>query len=368
MICGSLGANFYAFLLLDQGVFLSLYSIYYSDTLVRADILRTGHFGGIMKTIGKKILLVCATLLLCSSLLMANGKNDSDKLIRIGVIQLVEHPALDASYQGFVDGLAAAGYVDGVNVKFDFQNAQGDQSNCVTIAQKFVNDKCDIILAIATPAAQAVANLTTSIPIIITAVTNPEDAKLVKSNTKPGTNVTGTSDLTPVAAQIKLLQQLVPNAKTVGLLYNSSEQNSIFQISLAKKACEAAGLKYVDATPTSSNEIQQVVQSLVGKVDAIYSPTDNLIASALPTVAQITTRAKIPFICGEEGMTKQGGLATYGINYYKLGEQTATMAVDILKNGKKPANTPIQYLESGELFINTEVARAIGVTIPADLK
>jgi len=321
-----------------------------------------------MKTIGKKLLLACLALALCGGLVAAKGKNDSNKVLRIGVIQLVEHVALDASYQGFVDGLKAAGYVDGQNVKFDFQNAQAEQANCVTIAQKFVNDKCDIVLAIATPAAQAVANLTSTIPIVITAVTNPEDAKLVKSNTKPDTNVTGTSDLTPVEAQIKLLKQLVPNAKTVGLLYNSSEQNSIFQISLAKKACDAAGLKYIEATPSNSNEIQQVVQSLVGKVDAIYSPTDNLIASAVPTVAQITTRAKIPFICGEEGMAKQGGLATYGINYYELGKQTATMAIDIIKNGKKPADMPIQYLESGELFINQEVARAIGITIPSSLK
>jgi putative ABC transport system substrate-binding protein len=321
-----------------------------------------------MKTIGKKLLLGCAALILCGGLVAAKGKNDSNKVLRIGVIQLVEHVALDASYQGFVDGLKAAGYVDGQNVKFDFQNAQGEQANCVTIAQKFVNDKCDIILAIATPAAQAVANLTSTIPIVITAVTDPESARLVKSNALPGTNVTGTSDLTPVEAQIKLLKQLVPNAKTVGLLYNSSEQNSLFQISLAKKACDAAGLKYIDATASNSNEIQQVVQSLVGKVEAVYSPTDNLIASAVPTVAMVTTQAKIPFICGEEGMTKQGGLATYGINYYELGKQTATMAVDIIKNGKKPAEMPIQYLATGDLFINEDVAKAIGITIPAGLR
>jgi putative ABC transport system substrate-binding protein len=154
----------------------------------------------------------------------------------------------------------------------------------------------------------------------------------------------------------------------VGLLYNSSEQNSIFQIELAKKACASLGLAYIDATASNANEIQQVVQSLVGKVDAVYSPTDNLIASAVPTVAIVTTAAKLPFICGEEGMTKQGGLATYGINYYSLGKQTAAMAVDILKNGKKPADMPIQYLEGGDLFINEETAKAIGITIPAGLK
>ncbi|MDR1785085.1 MAG: ABC transporter substrate-binding protein [Spirochaetaceae bacterium] len=320
-----------------------------------------------MKIFGKTLALCCAGFVVCGGAAMAGGKKDS-ALIKIGVIQLVEHVALDASYQGFVDGLKEAGYVEGQNVTFDFQNAQGEQANCVTIAQKLVNDKSDLILAIATPAAQAVANLTATIPIVITAVTDPQSAKLVKSNEMPGTNVTGTSDLTPVEAQIKLLKQIVPGAKTVGLLYNSSEQNSLFQIDLAKKACASLGLSYIDATASNANEIQQVVQSLVGKVDAVYSPTDNLIASAVPTVAAVTTAAKLPFICGEEGMTKAGGLATYGINYYNLGKQTAVMAVDILKNGKKPADMPIQYLEGGDLFINDEIARAIGITIPADLR
>ena len=320
-----------------------------------------------MKKFTTQMFFGCAACALCALALVSCGKA-APKITKIGVIQLVEHPALDASYQGFVDGLKEAGYVDGQNVKFDFQNAQGEQSNCVTIAQKLVNDKSDIILAIATPAAQAVANLTSTIPILITAVTDPESAKLVKSNTMPGTNVTGTSDLTPVDSQMRLLKQLVPAAKTVGFLYNSSEQNSAFQISLAKKTCDELGLNYIDATASSTNEIQQVVQSLVGKVDAVYSPTDNLIASSIPTVAQVTTQAKLPFICGEEGMTKQGGLATYGINYYELGKQTAAMAVDVLKNGKKPAEMPIQYLQGGDLFINEDVARAIGIVIPDSLR
>jgi putative ABC transport system substrate-binding protein len=311
------------------------------------------------------------TMLLCGiALIVISGAFESckAKTLKIGIIQLVEHPALDASFQGFKDGLAEAGYVDGQNVTFDFQNAQGEQSNCVTIAQKLVNDKSDLILAIATPAAQAVANLTTTIPVVITAVTDPESAKLVKSNALPGNNVTGTSDLTPVEAQIKLLKQLVPGARTVGLLYNSSEQNSVFQIAVAKKACDSLGLAYIDATASNSNEIQQVVQSLVGKVEAVYSPTDNLIASAIPTVAQVTIQAKLPFIAGEENMARNGALATYGINYYDLGKQTATMAVDILKNGKKPAEMPIQYLQGGDLFVNQDIANAIGITLPADLK
>lgn len=222
----------------------------------------------------KKIVAAVLALTLAFSAFAGAKKDSGSKAVRIGVIQLVEHPALDASYKGFVDGLAAAGYVDGQNIKIDYQNAQGEQANCVTIANKLINDNDDLIFAIATPAAMAVANLTKTIPILVSAVTDPESAKLVKSNAMPGTNVSGTSDLTPCAAQIELLKKLVPEAKTVGMLYCSSEQNSIFQINLAKAACNKIGLKYIDATVSNSNEIQQVTQSLVGKVDAIYAPTD----------------------------------------------------------------------------------------------
>jgi putative ABC transport system substrate-binding protein len=318
-----------------------------------------------MKKMLKHCIVFC--MILGGTLLFASGSKDSSGVLKIGVIQLVEHAALDASYQGFKDALAEAGYVDGKNIKIDFQNAQGEQANCVTIAQKLVNDKSDLVLAIATPAAQAVANLTQAIPILITAVTDPESARLVKSNALPGTNVSGTSDLTPVEGQIRLIKDILPNAKTVGLLYNSSEQNSVFQINLAKSECRKQGLSFIEATVSNSNEIQQVTQSLVGKVDAIYAPTDNLIASGMPNVAMVTTPAKIPVICGEENMVNAGGLATYGINYYELGKLTGTMAVDIFKNGKKPAEMPIQYVTKFDLTVNEATAKAIGITIPAGL-
>lgn len=290
-----------------------------------------------------------------------------DTGIRIGIIQLVEHKALDASYQGFVDGLRDAGYVDGQNITIDYQNAQGEQSNCVTIANKLVNDKDNLILAIATPAAQAVANITKDIPILITAVTDPQSCALVKSNEKPETNVTGTSDLNPVKEQMQLLKKLVPNASKVAILYCSSEQNSVFQVNLARAALNELEIEAIDATVSNSNEIQQVVQSLVGKVDAIYAPTDNMIASAMTTVSMIATPNKIPVICGEENMVLNGGLATYGLNYYELGRQTASMAVDILKNGSKPENMPIQYLEKCSLVVNEETAKSLEITIPNDL-
>lgn len=312
----------------------------------------------------KKILV--ALMIAATCFMSVSAKPKKAKTIKIGVIQLVEHSALDANYKGFVDGLAEAGYVDGENIKIDYQNAQGEQSNCVTIAQKFINGKSDLIFAIATPAAQAVANLTKKIPIVISSVTDPESAKLVKSNTAPGGNVTGTSDLTPCAAQMELIKKLFPEAKTVGMLYCSSEQNSHFQIQLAEQACDKLGLKYVEATVSNSNEIQQVTQSLCSKVDVIYSPTDNMIAAGMPLVGQVAIENKIPVITGEEGMCKAGGLATYGINYYELGKQTAKMAVEIL-NGKKPTTMPIEYLTTCDFVVNEDTAKALGVEIPADL-
>ena len=287
--------------------------------------------------------------------------------IKIGVLQLIEHNALDSAYKGFVDGLKEAGYEDGKNIIIDYQNAQGEQANCITIGQKFINDKSDLILAIATPAAQAIANMTKDIPILITAVTDPAYAKLVADNNAPGGNVTGTSDLNPVEAQIELLTEIVPNVKTVGLLYCSSEQNSVFQINIAKKKLDAMGIKYIDIAISNLNEIQQVIQNVIGKVEAIYTPTDNMIANGMATVALMTEPAKLPVICGEGGMTMLGGTATYGINYYELGKLTSTQAVSILKGDKKTSEMPIEYLQKFDLVVNTNMIESIGLTIPESL-
>ena len=297
-----------------------------------------------------------------------SSKKDSSDQKKIGVVQLVEHDALDASYKGFKDGLEKAGYKDGDKIKIEYKNAQNEQSNCQTIAKQFVTDKCDLVLAIATPAAQAMANESKDIPILVTAVTDPADAKLVKSNDKPGTNVSGTSDLTPVAKQMNLLKELVPNAKKVAMLYCSAESNSKFQVGLAKKEAKKLGLSTVDATVSESSEIRQVVESLKGKVDAIYSPTDNMIAAGINTVSMVANEAKIPLIVGEEGMCTGGGLATYGVNYYKLGQQTAKQAVKILEGKSEPKDMPIEYQENADLIINKDTAKALGIKIPDKLK
>ncbi len=291
---------------------------------------------------------------------------DSSGSKKVGVIQLVEHEALDNSYKGFVEGLKEAGFTDGENLAIDFNNAQGDQSNTTTIAQKLKNDNPDLIFAIATPAAQAVANQTTEIPIVITAVTDPKVAGLVDSNEAPGGNVTGTSDLTPVEDQINLIKEILPEAKRLGIMYTSSEDNSILQAEMAKTAGEAAGFEVSEFTVSKTEDIMAVSQSAIGKVDVIYIPTDNLLAANMPAVSQITTPAKIPLIVGEKGMMEQGGLATKGIDYFELGKQTGVMAGKIL-NGEKPADMPIEYQEESVLYVNQSVADELGITLPQEI-
>ena len=289
------------------------------------------------------------------------------KAIKVGIVQLVEHNALDAANKGFVDGLKERGYEEGKNLTIDRQNAQADQSNLQNIAQRFVNDKVNLICAIATPAAQTVANATKDIPIVGTAITDYQGAKLVASNNEPKGNVTGTSDMNPIKEQIDLLMKIAPNAKTIGTIYCSSEVNSEVQVKAMKEYAESRGLRVEVATISTVNDIQQAAQSLVGKVDIFYEPTDNIIASAMPTLVAITDPAKKAVICGEPNMVKAGGLATYGIDYYKLGVQTGHMAADILDGKSKPASMAIEMAKDLKITINKKNAAALGLTIPADL-
>lgn len=286
-------------------------------------------------------------------------KTADGKQFKIGVLQLVQHAALDATNEGFIKALDDAG----LNYSVDQQNASGDQPTCQTIASKLVNDGDDLILAIATPAAQAVAGATSDIPVLITAVTDPASSDLVESNETPGGNVSGTSDLTPVKEQISLLKHVLPEAKTVGILYCSAESNSEIQAKMAREAIEAEGMTAVDYTVSNSNEIQTVVTSMVDKVDAIYAPTDNTIAAGMATVAMVANENGLPTICGEEGMVKAGGLATYGIDYYELGYLTGQQAVKILTEGGDISKMPIEYLpaEKCKLTVNEETAKALGI-------
>lgn len=281
---------------------------------------------------------------------------------KIGVLQLTEHGALDQANEGFVTALKDGGISEDC---IDQQNAQNDQPTCQTIAQKFVTDGDNLIYAIGTPAAQAAAGATTDIPIVGSAITDYAESGLVESNEEPGGNVTGSSDLTPVADQIDLLVQLLPDVKTVALLYCSAEANSEIQIQMAEEALDAKGIAHDRYSVSSSNEIQQVVESMAGKADAIYAPTDNTIAAGMATVAMVANDNNLPTIVGCDTMVEDGGLASYSINYYDLGYKAGEMALDILQNGADPATMPIEYLSSDEctLIANQATADALGIDI-----
>jgi putative tryptophan/tyrosine transport system substrate-binding protein len=324
--------------------------------------------------VGKKSSVLVA-LLLAVSILGGCSKTEASiskssqgekKIVKIGINQIVEHPALDASRKGFIEALKSKGFEEGKNLEIDFQNAQGEPATAQTIAQNFVSKKKDLILAIATPTAQASFNATKSIPILITAVTDPVQAGLVKALDKPETNVTGTSDNVPIETQFELLKKLVPNGKRVGILYNTSEANSGIQVEAAKKAAPGFGLEIIPTGVTNVNEIPQALDTLLGKIDVLYVPTDNMVVSAIPIISSQCFKKNIPIIGSERGQVEGGALATTGIDYYKLGFQTGLAAVEVL-NGKAPKDIPVTTLKDMQLVINTDAAKKLNITIPADL-
>ena len=286
--------------------------------------------------------------------------------VQVGVIQFVQHPALDKSYEGFKDTLIEAGIKE---ENINFQNAGGDASNCQTIAETLVNEQKDLIYAVATPALQAAANKTTDIPIVGAAVTNFQNAGVVQSNEKPDTNVTGTSDLNPVKEQLELLKQLVPNAKKIAIYYCNNEANSVYQGELAKKAAKSLGLDASIETVSESNEIQATSQALVGQYDAVYVPTDNLLAENMATATQIFNENNLPCIVGESGMCENGGLATLSLDYYSVGQSAGKQALSILKGESKPQDMAISTIPAKDCkyYINQKVAKKLNITIPADL-
>lgn len=311
--------------------------------------------------------LTAFTLTACDDKKAAPQNTAAEKQYNIGVVQLVEHKALDEANKGFVDALTARGFKEGKNVKFDFQNAQADQSNLRNIAQRFTSNKVDLIGAIATPAAQTMANATKTTPIVATAVTDFEIAKLVKKNDKPGTNVTGSSDMAPIDTLVELMLKIYPETKKVGTIYSSSEINSERQVQIFKDIAKAKNLEVKEATVSSVNDIQQAAQSLVGKVDAIYIPTDNTIASAVPALLKITETAKLPIFAGEGGMTKEGCFASVAIDYYELGKIASNMAADILEGKSKPEDMAIQFQKEFKTLISESSLKNLGAKIPAGL-
>lgn len=300
----------------------------------------------------------------CSSGDAATGGDEAAKSVTIGISQFVQHPALDASTEGFKQAFIDAGYVEGKTVTFDEQNAQADVANATTIAQKFAADGVDLVLAVATPSAQAAAQNITDIPVLFTAVTDAVEAGLVDSNDEPGSNVTGTSDLNPVKEQFDLIKEIAPDAKKVGIVYSSGEVNSEIQVALAKEAAKDLDIEIVEKTVSNASEIKQATEAL-GDVDAIYVPTDNVVVSAISTVVQVAEAAQIPVIGAEAGTVEGGAIATIGIDYMKLGHQTGEMAIKILQDGTDPATMAVETSNQLELVINPAAAERMGIELPA---
>ena len=264
--------------------------------------------------------------------------------IKIGIMQIVDHPALNASRDGVKDALQEVyGYVPDKDIIYDMQSAQNDVATANTIAHKFISDKVDVIVTIATPTSQAAANATKDIPIVFSAVTDPVSAGLVKDLQKPGGNVTGVSDMTPVDRQIEMLKYLFPNVKNLGTVYNAGEVNSVVTNDLAKKACEKNGMSLFEATVSTTADVAMATQSLVGKVDAIYVSTDNTVVSALETVIKVCQDKKIPLILADPTTLEKGATLALGFDYYLHGRQTGDIVARILK-GEKPADIPVEFV------------------------
>lgn len=313
--------------------------------------------------------IICLTALLTVAFFTSSNETapTKDSKPMVGILQLTSHPALDLIYQGTVDALNEAGYIDGETMTLDFQNAQGDQSNLNSMSARFVSRGADVMVGIATPSAQALANSSQEIPIVLGAVTDPEGSGLVKSNATPGGNITGVSDLTPIKEQFALIKEILPEAQTIGILYSSSEDNSIVQADQAIEIAREMGLDTQVMTVSSTNDVSQVGATLASQVDAIWIPTDNTVASAMNTLVSAADSNGISIFPAVDTMVEEGGLATVGLDQYELGRLTGEMVVAILNGESEPATTPIQYLDQGKVIINEEKAKQLGITIPTQL-
>lgn len=318
-----------------------------------------------MKVVRKLLApLLVVGILLTSLISLHQLKADKKKdVFRIGISQFITHQSLDATREGFVDELAKQGYVEGKNIEIDLQNAQGEQRNLKTISQQLA-ESSDVVLAIATPSAQSLANTTQTTPVIFSAVTDPVSAKLVESREHPGGNVTGTSDQSSdaISTQINLIKKVLPKAKTIGILYTQSEPNSVVQKDEAKRLLEEKGFTVVEKTILDSNNVKAAAESLMAEVDMVFVPTDNIISSTIETVKQVSIKHKVPVFGGSTEMIAVGGLYNYGTNYEELGRQTARMLIRVLK-GEKPENIAVELPEKLELHTNKEMADALGIDI-----
>ena len=312
----------------------------------------------------KKMVSLIALVMAATVSLVGCGSSEKnvsgvldDQVFTIGISQMADHPALDDARKGFEDGLKELG----VNADIKYQNAQGEIPNTSTIAQKFVKDKVDLIFAIATPAAQSAKQTTSEIPIIFSAVTDPVIAELVDSVESSGGNVTGTSDESPIDRQLQLFKDLDANIKKVGIIYNTGEDNSPVQIEIAKKVGASLGLEIIEIGVSTINDIPQAVDSIIKKVDAIYTITDNMVASAISIVANKAKENNMITIGAEESHIAGGILITDGLSYYELGRQSARMAKEILVDKKSPADIPFEKSENTSKVFNEETLKTLNL-------
>ena len=321
-----------------------------------------------------KIFVAFAVLLVCvlgygffSSKKSEETNKVENKEVKVGVLQLLSHPALDQIYKGLEDGLKKEGYEVGKNLKIDLQNAQGDQSNLASMGQKLVTDNNDILVGITTPATLSLSNATKDKPIIMGGITYPVEAGLIKTEDKPGNNITGVSDRTPIKQQLEIMKKVLPKMKKVGILYTASEDNSVKQAQEAEKLAKELGLEVKVSTVANTNDIQQVTESLASQTDAIFIPIDNTIASAMATVVKVTDAKKIPVFPSADTMVADGGLLGLGVDQYQIGVETAKVVAKVLK-GADTKDMPIVLANEGVIYLNEAKAKQLGIEIPKEIK
>ncbi len=317
----------------------------------------------------KKIALLLCGILGASLLVGCGGETENEKETvkkKVGIIQLIQHDALDQANKGFIDGLAEKGYKDGKNIEIEQQNASGKQDTVQQIAGQFVSAKKDLIFAIATPTAQACYNATKDIPIVFSAVTNPVNDGLAKDWKSSGCNTTGTLDMANIDEQLALLKEVLPNAKTLGVVYTTSETNSVNQVNELELLASKYNLKIKKIGVANINEINQVLSNAMGDIDVLYAPTDNNVAASYELVAQIALKANKPVIGAEPAVVEKGGLLSKGIDYYELGKMAGYKAAEIL-DGKNPQDIEIETMKELAITVNTDVAKKLGITIPQNI-
>ncbi|HEM6271868.1 TPA: ABC transporter substrate-binding protein [Streptococcus suis] len=314
--------------------------------------------------------IIALTVMVVAALFLTqkeqNNSTNSTAKVKIGVLQFVTHDSLDEIYKGIKAGLEEGGYTTTENLSIDFMNAEGDQSQVQTMSKKLVDNGNELLIGIATPAAQGLANATTELPIIMGAVTDPVGANLVTDLKNPGGNITGVSDQTPVADTVSLIKEITPDAKTIGVLYSSNEDNSKIQVAEFKAAAEEAGYTVLEYAVASSNELASTVEVASSKVDALFTPVDNTVASAFSTVVSVANKSKTPIFTSVEDMVEGGGIASVTLSQYDLGVATGKMAAKIL-DGANPADTPVQIFNEGTVVVNQKVAKELGITLSDDV-